>query len=337
MLSIKENFLETLKPNGHPDRLVNGFEFMKLIVPDPALRFTFTKTRIQPGATEIDAWGVTWTWPVGQPGPIPLHTKDNLVIKDIGDWENQLVIPDLVSAHLDWNDVKTRAAEIDRNEYLVCGFLISGFFERLHMLMGFEEALVNMMLEPEKVKNMFDAICEHRLIHVRMLVENIRPDIIMSHDDWGTKTSLFMPPDVWRDIIKPQYKKLYGYLKKQGVLVMHHADSFLEQIVPDMVDVGIDIWQGALPQNDIVSLQKQLNGRMLLMGGVDASIVDTSFATEDIIRAEVRRACETYGPHGRFIPSLTYGEPGRGIFPNVDAIISDEVSAHNRRAYGIDA
>ncbi|MFR3264728.1 MAG: hypothetical protein ACLTQN_01780 [Blautia massiliensis (ex Durand et al. 2017)] len=55
---------------------------------------------------------------------------------------------------------------------------------------------------------------------------------------------------------------------------MHHADSFLEPIIEDMVELGIDIWQGALPENDIPKLQKQLNRqRMTLMGGIDAAIV----------------------------------------------------------------
>ena len=55
-----------------------------------------------------------------------------------------------------------------------------------------------------------------------------------------------------------------------GVLVMHHADSFLEPIVEDMAEIGVDVWQGVLPENDILKLQKQLDGRMTLMGGIDA-------------------------------------------------------------------
>lgn len=65
-----------------------------------------------------------------------------------------------------------------------------------------------------------------------------------------------------------------------------------------MVDLGIDIWQGALPENDIPKLQKQLNGRMTLMGGIDAAIVDRADSTEEEIRKEVRRACQSYGPGG---------------------------------------
>ena len=127
---------------------------------------------------------------------------------------------------------------------------------------------------------------------------------MFSHDDWGSKNSLFMSPETWREFIKPQYIKTYRYMKDHGVIVIHHADSFLEPIVEDMVDLGIDVWQGVLPQNDIPALQKQLDGRMTLMGGIDARI-DRQDSTEEEIRKETRRACETYGPGGGFIPALT--------------------------------
>jgi hypothetical protein len=59
-------------------------------------------------------------------------------------------------------------------------------------------------------------------------------------------------------------------------------------------------------------------------------------ASEDSIRAEVRRACVTYGPGGGFFPSLTYGLPG-SIHPNVDPIITDEIARYNLEVYGIKA
>ncbi len=81
----------------------------------------------------------------------------------------------------------------------------------------------------------------------------------------------------------------------------------------DMVELHIDVWQGVLPQNDIVKLQKQLDGRMALMGGIDAAIVDRADSTEEEIRAETRRVLETYCPNGNFIPCITYGGPERSI------------------------
>jgi hypothetical protein len=54
-----------------------------------------------------------------------------------------------------------------------------------------------------------------------------------------------------REMIKPQYFKDLRLRQGARRLIMHHADSFLEPIVEDMVELGIDIWQGVLPQNDI--------------------------------------------------------------------------------------
>jgi hypothetical protein len=154
------------------------------------------------------------------------------------------------------------------------------------------------------------------------------------HDDWGMKHSLFTSPEVWREMIKPHYVELFGYLKSKGLIIVHHADSFLEPIAADMAGMDVDVWQGVLPQNDIVRLQKELAGRMTLMGGIDAAVVDTPTTTEEEIRAETRRACETYGPGGHFIPSFTYGGPGDMIYKAGDAIISDEVARYNRETYG---
>jgi len=70
---------------------------------------------------------------------------------------------------------------------------------------------------------------------------------------------------------------------------MHHADSQCELIVKDMMDIGIDIWQGVLPQNDIVKIQKETEGKLILMGGIDASIIDHKEYDEEVIRREVRR------------------------------------------------
>ena len=131
------------------------------------------------------------------------------------------------------------------------------------------------------------------------------------------------PPDV-----------LQGMLDNLARLRAEGRD--LEPIVEDMAELGIGIWQGTLPQNDIVKLQKQLKGRMVLMGGIDAAIVDRADATEEEIRTETRRVLETYCPNGNFIPCITYGGPGT-IYPQGDQFINDEIDRYNREVYGIQA
>ena len=159
--------------------------------------------------------------------------------------------------------------------------------------------------------------------------EQLQPDAILSHDDWGAKESLFMNPDMWREFFKEPYRKIYQYIRSRDVIAIHHADSYLAPIVEDMAEIGIQVWQGVLPENNIPELQKRLNGSMVLMGGIGAAI-DRPDSTDEEIRAYVRNALETYCPGGHFIPSITYGGPGT-VFPHVDPIINEEIEAYNKR------
>lgn len=333
MLTPKQNLLETLKQNGNPDRLVNQFQPFVPVMNDPVYKFV-RGNRVR-GKTTKDVWGTEIAWPEDQFAAMPHITTENKVLKDITRCR-ELKVPDLAAAAKDpatWEESLGAAAAVDRDEKLVMGFMGTGVFEQLHFLMGFEDTLMNMLAEPEAMMDLLDIVGEYRFTYMKLLVDNLKPDIILSHDDWGSKNSMFMSPKIWREMIKPQYVKIYGYAKEHGVIVMHHADSFMEPIVEDMVELGIDIWQGVLPQNDIVKLQEQLHGRMVLMGGIDAAIVDRNDTHEDMIRAEVRRACTTYGPGGGFIPCMTYGGPG-SIFPHVDGIVSDEIDRYNQEVYG---
>ena len=86
-----------------------------------------------------------------------------------------------------------------------------------------------------------------------------------------------------------------------------------------MAEIGIQVWQGVLPENDIPRLQEQLKGRMVLMGGIGAAI-DRPDATTEEIRAYVRKVLDTCAPGGHFIPSITYGLSGT-VYPHVLSLI----------------
>lgn len=336
MLNAKHNFLETIKKDGKPDRIVKQFEGTVFLPGDPVSSYVRGE-RYSGMAPKKDLWGTTIIWPVESPAAMPHVNDETRVIKDITNWRNYTKVPDLIancSASELWEPYIERVSMVDRSENLVMAFAPTGVFERLHFLMGFEDTFINLMTEPEAMKDLCDAIGEYRYNGMKLMVDHVKPDIILSHDDWGSKNNLFMQPDIWREFIKPSYEKAYGYLHDHGVVIMHHADSFMEQIVEDMIDLHIDIWQGVIPQNDIVRLQKQIGGRMALMGGLDAAVVDRHDSTEEEIRRETKRVCEQYTAAGNFIPCITYGGPGT-IYPQADLYINDEIDRYNKAHYGI--
>lgn len=330
-MTPKELFLETIKNGGSPDRLLDQYEAFQPIMIDPVSKFT--RGNRKRGTVTKDRWGTTFNWPEDQYAGMPHVTDTDKVIPDITEWRKYVNVPDLVANCTDWDDAIKLAEETRaKGEKLVMGFMGTGVFEQCHYLMGFEDTLMNLLLEPEAMHELVEVIGEYRLTYAKLLVDNLKPDCILSHDDWGSKNALFMQPDTWREFYKPQYEKIYGYMHDHGVIVIHHGDSYQADIIEDMIDLNISVWQGVIPTNDIVALQKQTEGRITLMGGIDSGI-DHATATEEEIRAEVRRACSTYGPGGHFIPSMTYGLTGT-IFPHVEPIVSDEIGRYNKDTYG---
>ena len=334
MQTQKELVLELLKgKSGNPDRLTNGYEPFVFINNDACNKFA--RGNRKKGMTTVDKWGTTIMFPEDAPGPMPHVTEENKVLPDITEWRKYVKVPDIVEGvkSIGWDECLESAAKVDKKEKLVLGFMGTGIFEQLHYLMGFEDTLMNLLLEPDDMKDLIAAIAEYRFQYAKLLVDNFRPDAIISHDDWGTKINLFMQPDIWREYFKEHYRRIYSYMKENGVIVIHHSDAFCEPIVEDMAEIGIDIWQGVLPSNNIPKLQEQLQGRMILMGGIDSGI-DRVDATEEEIRKEVKRVCNEYGKGGGFIPSITYGDPG-AIYPHLDPIIRDEIEKYNMETYGI--
>lgn len=333
MLTPKENFLETIKKDGKPDRLVSLYDPLT-VIPDPVGKFC-RENRVK-GTTSVDKWGVTIVWPEDQVAAMPHVTEENKVLPDIENWKDYVKVPDLVANCDDpalWEPTLEAAAKVDRNEQLIMSVMPTGIFEQMHALMGFEDTLCNLLMEPEYMMELADAIGEFRMDYARLLVKYLKPDVVISMDDWGSKESLFMKPEVWREIIKPQYEKLYKYLKDNGVIVIHHSDTFIEPLIEDMVELGVDVWQGAIPANDIKGLQKQLDGRMAMMGGFDC-IIDREDTPEEEIRAEMQHVCRDYGLGGHFIPCITYG-PGETIYPHVYPIMRDEIARFNEENFGI--
>lgn len=273
-----------------------------------------------------DSWGTVCIKPPNAPGKHPHITRENAVVKDVTKWKEQLVIPTLEG--LDWSAAEAQVEAANRDETLIGYFSAQGLFERSHFLMGMEDALCAYLEEPEAMAEMLRAIADYKIAAIHLAAQHLHPDFIFFQDDWGTKKSLFLPPDVWREIIKPLHTEIVQAAHDEGMIFVHHNDSYGMPLVEDMVDMGIDIWQGVIPQNDIVDAQKRTNGKLAIIGGIDGAMVDSDDTTEEQIRAEVRRAVDTYCPGGRFYPAA----PGVGkANPDHTVIMQDELDKYSRQ------
>ena len=340
MSTPKEIFLELIRPDGQPERQLRQYEALHMCLTDPCN--TYLRGNRKRGTTSRDRWGTTILFPEDAPGPMPDTREGLAVCPDITRWRETVHAPDLEAACTEgWEACRAEARAACGPDHLLAGFMGTGIFEQCHFLMGFEDTLTNLYAHPDEMHALIDYITEYRLTYVRMLIDNLQPDVIFSHDDWGTKNALFMKPEMWREFFKEPYRRFYGYIRSRGVIAIHHADSYLVPIVDDMAEIGIQVWQGVLPENDIPALQRHLNGRLTLMGGFGAAIDRKDAAPEEILtyaRDVLRRDC----PGGHFIPSITYGlagtvyphaikKAGKRVFEDAKAIRDNEAELRETR------
>lgn len=313
MLTKRQNLLETIH-GGHPDRFVNQYEAFAMQVGNA---FASHNPGPAPGELNVvNAWGVTRSWPAGTPGAFPVHTSDKIVIKDVEEWQKYLKVPQVVYSAQEWEPFIEEAEKVDRNEQFVTSFVAPGIFEQSHYLMEIQNCLMAFYEYPDEMHEILDRITEFELDLAKEICTYIKPDALFHHDDWGSQQSTFLSPEMFREFIKPCYMKVYGYYKEHGVeLIVHHSDSYAATLVPDMIDMGIDIWQGVMTTNNIPELIKQYGGKISFMGGVDSAAIDyPGWKVEDVAR-EVDRACRECGKL-YFIPGASQGL-AMSTFPGV--------------------
>ncbi|AFQ43348.1 uroporphyrinogen decarboxylase family protein [Desulfosporosinus meridiei] len=300
MLTKKQNLLETIK-GGNPDRFVKQYEFMHFIMEAPGGRFP------QPGETIKNDWGITFKWPEGQLGGFPVHDDEHKVLKDITEWKKYVKAPVIPTSDEAWAAAIAHANTVDRNEEFVTLFVAPGVFEMTHHLMSMEDALMALYEEPEAMHELIDYLTEHELAYAKALIDHIHPDCIFHHDDWGSQKSSFISPAMFEEFFLPAYKKIYAFYKANGVeLIVHHSDSYAANLVPFMIEMGVDIWQGVMTTNNTPELIKQYGSQISFMGDIDSGVVDFPAWTPEIVAKEVERACRNCGKL-YFIPCLTQG------------------------------
>lgn len=302
------------------DTIVNGWEPFQLVFDDVILHCN----PMPVDGVYVDAWGVTMVQEPDQPGAMPSEDPDLLACSDITEWKEQLTVPDVMNWDLDFSGALAQKKAAEEAGKIPLSFLPCGVFELTHNILGFEEALVAYLAEPDDMHELVDAIFEYKKQCIRRQIEGWQPAGFLMHDDWGSRNTLLMDPDTWREYFKESYRELFQIIHDSGAFVMLHSDSNNERIAADMEEIGVDIWQGALPTGDIAGMQKNLPGNMIFMGGYDSAIIDRADSTKEEIREEVLRACRDYLPGGKFIPCITYGGPG-SIFPGVDDTITEVI------------
>jgi hypothetical protein len=181
----------------------------------------------------------------------------------------------------------------------VTGQLPHGFmYLRLQDLRGFEELMLDFAEEPPELQRLIDVVLAHNLANLELLLEGREPPGLLHFgDDLGMQTSLPMSPAKWRTYLKPCYARLYGRCHEAGFHVYMHSDGHIWEIIPDLVDCGVNVINPQVRANGLANLARVCKGTVCVNLDLDRQLFP--FASPAEIDAHVREAVETLGlPEG---------------------------------------
>lgn len=176
-----------------------------------------------------------------------------------------------------------------------------GFFIR-----RMDNFLMDLIVDEEKASELLDLLVE---MHLESLEKKCRlgdiVDIIRFGDDLGMTSAPFMDLNTFRKLLKPRYKILCDYVKKNSKMkIFLHSCGSVKQYIPDLIEAGIDILnpvQTNCHDMDPADLKREFGKDIVFWGGgVDTSSVINRGTPEDV-RKDVLRRCEIFSKDGGFV------------------------------------
>jgi uroporphyrinogen decarboxylase len=262
---------------------------------------------VQPNNTILgkDWFDCTWVAPVvGSPLNGATIAPDGCPCDDLEELVRFVPTPEQVRS-FDWQGWAEESLRgFDPEEQILQCRSMTGFFERLHCLVGFEDALCSFYEDPESVEAFFAAMVEYKKAVVDCVCQVCKPDIMIFDDDYGTARATFIDPKMWREFFPQYWKPLVEHVHSKGVKFELHSCGYITPLVGDFVDLGMDILQPLQTNNDLKGIKEQYGDKIVLRLAVFDKQMSSVQQTEEEIRAEQRSWYATLAPGGNFLPEL---------------------------------
>jgi uroporphyrinogen decarboxylase len=237
--------------------------------------------------------------------PLAKASLEGFVFPDPRDPRRWAGLPGYIQAHR------------DRFRYVSVSFSL---FERAWSLRGMPELMMDMIESPGFVDELFDAITEYDLAIVDEAVKH-DVDAVLFGDDWGHQTGLLFGARHWRRFIKPRLARLYGAVKRAGKAVMIHSCGRVQELFPELIELGLDVFNPFQPEAmDPYEMKRQFGDRLTFFGGMSIQKL-LPFGTPREVRDEALRMADQVGRGGGLILAPSHDMPGDIPAENVAAFV----------------
>ena len=200
-----------------------------------------------------DAFGVQWELDPDHP-ELMTHVKPGCeLFDDITEWKKHVTFPSCKDANWEAAAMRTKAMWPKKDQ--LQGYFVGnmGGFEKICSMMGHVNGMMAMYDDEEAFAEFIEAYADYRIEQMEYIKKYLDVDFLMMHDDWGNQNNMFFSPEMWRKYFKEPERRMVKRAKELGMHYMHHSCGYIEPIIPDLVEIGIEGEGGPLAVTDEVA------------------------------------------------------------------------------------
>ena len=191
-----------------------------------------------------------------------------------------------------------------KNDYLIIGDIEVTVFSLAHQLVGMEKLLVDMMMETEYVVPLFEACADFQTkIGLKLIEKGV--DALWFGDDFGTQVSLLIPPETFREQLKPVYKRMIDQFKavKPDIIPILHCDGAVADLLDDIRDIGFEVFnpvQPGVPGHLPHDMKTNFGEKFAFWGAIDQQDLLPN-GTDDQLEQDVAEKIRILGKGGGYM------------------------------------
>ena len=240
-----------------------------------------------------DGWGCVWeVLEEGVCGEVKVHP--------LADWSALKTFrpPYDILKRADFSQVN-RSCEEQKDNFIINEWepAMPNIFERMQHLRGTEQLFMDLAYGDAEIYQLRDMLQEYFLIQMEIWCKT-DVDAVHIHDDWGTQISLLISPEMWREYFKPMYKQYCDLAKKYKKFVVMHSDGYIESILPDLIEIGVNAINSQLFCMPIEKLAEKYHHKICFWGEIDRQYVQPFGTVQDMYNA-CDRIASAFFPYGK--------------------------------------
>jgi len=171
-----------------------------------------------------------------------------------------------------------------------------------------EEWYVSTIIRRDYIYEVFDRQCDIALANLPRIYQAVGDRVAVawiSGTDFGAQNGLFIAPSAFRDLYKPFYERINGWIHEHTCWkTFVHTCGSIMPLIPDLIEAGFDILnpvQTSAANMDPAELKVRFGDEITFWGGGVDTQRTLPFGTVDEVRSQVGERISVFGPGGGFV------------------------------------